>query len=147
MAESFLRTQLAPNHELQPGPGFVHGAHLHVYEPERQRDCANHVFGDVGGHARRALGPRHPDRSIRNQRFAQAREIPGQLGARRGEEMDELRLLRRARNNSCPGWKRTNEPVVIIRPPDDDDGRAGLDAELLRERRAAVAYVRSRLRR
>ena len=40
------------DHELETGPGFIHGADLHVNEPQGQRHFANRVLGDIGGNSR-----------------------------------------------------------------------------------------------
>src|SRR5262245_1625523 len=55
---------LLPDHELETGPGLIDRAHLDIDQPERQRQLADGVLGDVGGDFRRLLRPRDPDRAV-----------------------------------------------------------------------------------
>src|SRR5436189_3190617 len=53
-------SRLGSNHQLEPRPGLVDGAYLHVDELHRQGNLADHVFSDVRRDLRRFLRPREP---------------------------------------------------------------------------------------
>ncbi len=75
--------QLSPQCEPQPAPRVVDRAHLVVDPPGRQELVAQHVFGDVGGHATRPLRPGDPDRAARSDRRRELRPLarPSSLAA------------------------------------------------------------------
>src|SRR6266508_4429629 len=49
--------------QLETRPHVVHRGHFHVDEAGGQGDLAHDVFGQIGRHAGRLLGPRNPQRA------------------------------------------------------------------------------------
>jgi rhodanese-related sulfurtransferase len=130
-------TQLFPDDELQARPGLVDGAHFDVDEAERERDLAHGVFGDVGLRASRtssARKSRSPRPAASSTRGAQ---ILVHAGARCLEEVRDVRSVDLAHSLHASGAARATRRSD--RGGDDEDRRAGLDSELLRQRRARIA--------
>ena len=108
--------QLLADHELQPRPRLVDRADLRVDEPDRQRDVAHDVLGDVGRHARARASATRPtaSRRARSPRCsagaaARARARVGRRRGRRGrvglaaraEHASRRRAARRAARRSA----------------------------------------------
>ena len=64
-----------PPDQAKGGPRVVKGAHLVVDEPSSQGAGSNCVVGDVGGYARRALGPGHPERPVGKDHLAEHADL------------------------------------------------------------------------
>ena len=105
-AASGERAVLLAEDELQPRPHVGDGADLGVHPPERQADLPQDVLGEVGGHARRPLGPRHPQRPRRREPGRHLREPPGQVAAAGDEHHGEVDVGRR-RPGRADGGLRT----------------------------------------
>jgi phosphatidylglycerophosphate synthase len=89
-------TKFFPDHQLQAGPHVVHGAHLHVHEPRRQRNLPDDVLGDVGFHLRRLLWPRHPHRGIGAHLRPQTGQHAPQRRSRGREHVHDVHRIRHA---------------------------------------------------
>src|SRR5579863_2936240 len=76
--------------ELQAGPDFGDGADLHIHEAGGEADVAHHVFGKVGGDARRFLRPAYPEHSGRGERLHRALKFPVQVRPRFRKDYGEV---------------------------------------------------------
>src|SRR5690242_11315393 len=93
---SFARSlppEFLPDHELETRPYLTDRADLDVDEAEREGKLADGVFGDVGLHARRFLGPRDPDDTIRGHRLARLLQRATEMPAGAAEDMNESGVL------------------------------------------------------
>src|SRR6185436_1012340 len=130
--------QLLADDELQPRPGLVDGAHFDVDEPERQGDFAHGVFGDVGLDLRGFLRPRDPDRGVLLHPGDRGPQLLVEPCTRSDEDVRDVGVVELAHPLHVIRQRR-QQFVVVTRRSDGEQLSAGLDAELLRERRARVA--------
>ena len=130
-----------PDDEPQPAPGLVDRADLVVDEPRRQRDLAQHVLGDVGlAPSRRAWATRSTARprapSSPAARAAAARARPGSVW-----KLTITSAVPPARRLTPDVLGQLAERLALepVRRAEQRDAVARLDAELARQRRAAVS--------
>src|SRR5450631_1544600 len=128
------------DHEPQSGPGVVDGAHLVIDEASGESTCADLVFVQVGGEAARLLGPGDPETAGRIEARRQCRQVARQLSRAVSEADDHVKLTL-ATGDGARGdvvgeiAQRLDE---VVGGADQPEPRAGLDPELLRQRRSRV---------